>query len=256
MPLSTASRAIVLAAGLGTRLRPLTLTTPKPLTRVAGVPILGRLLGTLSRHGVEEVVVVVGHLGDQVAAFARREAPRGLVVHAVTTEDYREWNNVASLWAARSLLDRSCLVIDGDVVVDDAIVAAVQSISGDCVIPYDREASASTGAFVRVAGQRAMDLAIFADHHRRERAPGWHKTLSLCKLGEGFLRDRFTPLLHQTIQGERRRDYYEQVLANALHQTSDAFGADCTGLPWMEVDTPEDLSAADRLFLHPHEAAE
>jgi len=71
------ARAMVLAAGLGLRLRPITLTTPKPLVRVGGTTMLDRVLDRLAEHGIELAVVNTHHLGEQIARHvAARRAPR------------------------------------------------------------------------------------------------------------------------------------------------------------------------------------
>lgn len=76
------ARAMVLAAGLGLRLRPITLTTPKPLVRVGGVTMLDRVLDRLAEHGVELAVVNTHHLGDQIARHvAARRTPRIEISH-------------------------------------------------------------------------------------------------------------------------------------------------------------------------------
>jgi MurNAc alpha-1-phosphate uridylyltransferase len=76
------ARAMVLAAGLGLRLRPLTLTTPKPLVRVGGTTMLDRVLDRLAEHGVELAVVNTHHLGEQIARHvAARRAPRIVLSH-------------------------------------------------------------------------------------------------------------------------------------------------------------------------------
>jgi MurNAc alpha-1-phosphate uridylyltransferase len=76
------ARAMVLAAGLGLRLRPITLTTPKPLVRVGGTTMLDRVLDRLAEHGVELAVVNTHHLGEQIARHvAARRAPRIVLSH-------------------------------------------------------------------------------------------------------------------------------------------------------------------------------
>ena len=73
-------RALLLAAGLGTRLRPLTHTTPKCLVEVAGEPLLGRWLTQLERAGCEAVLINTHHLADQVAAYVNNRESGGMVV--------------------------------------------------------------------------------------------------------------------------------------------------------------------------------
>jgi len=76
------ARAMVLAAGLGLRLRPLTLSTPKPLVRVGGTTMLDRVLDRLAEHGVELAVVNTHHLGEQIARHvAARRTPRIVLSH-------------------------------------------------------------------------------------------------------------------------------------------------------------------------------
>jgi mannose-1-phosphate guanylyltransferase len=76
-------RALLLAAGLGTRLRPLTLHTPKCLVTVGGEPLLGRWLRQLEAAGCEAVLVNTHHLSEQVKSFLQGWRRDGLVVHSV-----------------------------------------------------------------------------------------------------------------------------------------------------------------------------
>ncbi|MCU0869409.1 MAG: sugar phosphate nucleotidyltransferase, partial [Burkholderiales bacterium] len=74
-------RAMVLAAGRGERMRPLTDTVPKPLLRVAGEALIDRHLHALARAGVREVVVNHAHLGERIAAHVGDGARFGLALH-------------------------------------------------------------------------------------------------------------------------------------------------------------------------------
>ena len=89
-------KAVILAAGIGDRLRPFTNTHPKCLVSVAGVPILENALVRLSEVGTKDVVIVVGHFGDMIKErFGDHFA--GMSVSYVVSEDFRTTNNIYSL---------------------------------------------------------------------------------------------------------------------------------------------------------------
>lgn len=110
----------MLAAGRGRRLEPLTLTRPKPLLDVAGRPILAHILDSIARIGVRDVIVVVGHLGDQIAAYLdTRPAPRPRVVLQSPLG-----GNGDAVRAAREYLDGPLLVAFGDTILRGDLVPA------------------------------------------------------------------------------------------------------------------------------------
>ena len=110
----------MLAAGRGRRLEPLTLTRPKPLLDVAGRPILAHILDSLAPIGIRDVIVVVGHLGDQIAAYLdTRPAPRPRVVVQSPLG-----GNGDAVRAAREYLDRPLLVAFGDTILRGDLAAA------------------------------------------------------------------------------------------------------------------------------------
>lgn len=78
---ATPPRAMILAAGLGTRLRPITERTPKPLVEVAGHPLIAYGIGLLRSNGIEDVVVNLHHLGDQVARALGDGSRLGVRLH-------------------------------------------------------------------------------------------------------------------------------------------------------------------------------
>jgi histidinol-phosphate aminotransferase len=107
------TRAIVLAAGLGSRLSEGGDITPKPLRRVAGVPLVVRVLRTLRAAGIEHAVVVVGHCGHLIKAAIAEEPELGLEVSFVENTDYLKKNGVSVL-AAAGFIDRECVLTMSD----------------------------------------------------------------------------------------------------------------------------------------------
>src|SRR5689334_15581775 len=107
------TRAIVLAAGLGSRLTEGGDVTPKPLRRVAGVPLIVRVLRTLESAGIEHAVVVVGHCGQLIRDTVAQEAELSLQVTFVENTDYLKKNGVSVL-AAAGFIDRECVLTMSD----------------------------------------------------------------------------------------------------------------------------------------------
>ena len=101
-----------MAAGLGNRMRPVTLTTPKPLVKVNGVRMIDTVIHGLHENGITEIYVVVGYLKEQFAAL-EREYPG---VKLIENPWYNTCNNISSLYVARDYIENA-IILDGDQII-------------------------------------------------------------------------------------------------------------------------------------------
>ena len=110
-------RAIIMAAGLGNRMRPVTLTTPKPLVKVNGIRMIDTVIEGLHQNGIYEIYVVVGYLKDQFMGL-EQEYPG---VQLIENPYYDTCNNISSLYVAREHIENA-IILDGDQIIYNAEV--------------------------------------------------------------------------------------------------------------------------------------
>jgi mannose-1-phosphate guanylyltransferase len=108
-------RAIVLVGGEGTRLRPLTFTTPKQLLPVAGVPMIERVIANLARHGIDDVVLSMGYRPDAFAETYPDQVCAGVPMHYAIEPELRDTAGAVRFAATSAEIDERFVVVNGDV---------------------------------------------------------------------------------------------------------------------------------------------
>ena len=244
-------RAVILAAGRGDRLQPLTNHLPKCLVEVNGEPLLSRALRALAACGLQEATIVIGHLGEVIRERIGDHFA-GLEIHYVDALDYDTTNNIRSLWDARDYFDKDILLLEADVIFDREVIEALvcQPGSSIAVAPYH---SALSGTVVRRGEQaEVVSFHLGADQRAGFDPAGSYKTVNISLLRAGLLRDQLLPRLDRLIEDGQVQEYYERTFRDFVADGSvaDLAAVDVSASRWYEIDDQRDLEAAEFLFLN------
>ena len=234
--------AIILAAGMGSRLVPITETRPKCMVKVAGKPILQYQIEAYRDAGVTKIVVVCGYFSTRIKAFVARY---GKLVECLCNEDYEVTNNMYSLYLALAKLapKQPVMISNGDVVFEPAIIQGILAQPGSLIAvdagSYDEESMKITVADGHV---RSISKAVTADD-------AFGNSIDVYKFEGGFLAE-FKQLLSDTIEVEgNRNDWTEVAIEKCLAQNpSSVRPYEICGKKWVEVDNYHDLQLADEVF--------
>ena len=234
--------ALLLAAGAGTRLQPLTDNCPKCLTEVRGVPILRRLLSCLVEEGFRRLVVIVGYRNAQIRDYLERHAS-GLTIDFVDCRKYATTNNIYSLWLAREHMRRPFVLIESDLVFDSRLLGLMRVRDRIAIATLQSQMLGTTVSIDEFG--RVTSFRVGADPC----APGrGHKTVNLYSLSTATWRE-VVRRLDRRIAAGKVHDYYEVVFAELVAEgclTLQSVHFDAGR--WCEIDTLEDLHAAEQLF--------
>lgn len=110
--MSLIKRAVIMAAGLGKRMHPVTLTTPKPLIKVKGKRMIDTIVEALHKNGINEIYVVAGYKIEQFYQWAKNK--EGIKI--IENNLYDKCNNISSLYAARNYIENA-IILDGDQII-------------------------------------------------------------------------------------------------------------------------------------------
>ena len=234
--------AVILAAGIGRRLGGGAEPMPKALLPFDGRTLLARHLAALRACGVGDVTVVIGFEGDQMRRTLQAEPGVSLVVNP----DFRE-GSVVSLWAARDRLraGRPLVLMDADVLYETRLLRRLVQSPHPNAFLLDRDIEPGDEPVkLCIRGERIVDF-----RKQPTEAHDWH--------GESVGFFRFTAEVaaelarraDDYVTGGRRHMEYEEPIRDMVQADPGLFGfEDITGLPWTEIDFPEDVVKANSLL--------
>jgi choline kinase len=236
---------MVLAAGAGKRLAPLTDDLPKTLLPVNGDrSILELTLANLKEVGLDEVVLVVGYAAARVRERASElERRYGLRLELVSNPKAEEWNNAYSLWCARDAFGEGVLLVNGDTVHPPSVEERLLAARGpELVLAVDRQ---------KDLAEEEMKVVLSPDGLLRR----IHKSLSPSEadgeyIGLTLIEPEAATPLAVALEATWRRDpqlYYEDGFQEFADRGGRAGAADIGAVEWVEVDDHADLARAREL---------
>ncbi|GGY14888.1 phosphocholine cytidylyltransferase family protein [Paludibacterium paludis] len=244
--------ALILAAGLGSRLGSNTVHSPKCLVPVAGAAILQRMLDNLIARGVNRVTIAVGYLANEIRRFIRTRYPY-LSVHYVENPEFMDSGSVYSLHLALQGFSPTddLVLIEGDVVLEPALMtrlldagrSAVQAAT--LLAPYE---PCLSGTFAQIDDGRVT--AWLHESVRRSDFPvqDAFKTVNVTYVRQGEPLRQLKEAVERVIAINGKKAPLEFAMQELVAAGMRIEAVETAQLPWFEVDTPEDLAIANAMF--------
>lgn len=243
-------KAIVLAAGMGSRLGRASDSTPKPLTEVNGLSILANALNILVEAGYQEVVVVIGYKGLKIRAFvAALELP--VTVRFIENAEWATTNNLYSLYLASHELEgeEGVTLLEGDIFFRASVITALDAQSGrECLAVVSPLTPLMEGTFAEVDAHgliRQFGSSKADDHLTADRPL---KTANIYYLSAQFCKKYLIGELERNVRNNRLNDYYEVTFKTACTQGMGFKAIEVDPGTWIEIDNLYDLRIASYQF--------
>lgn len=236
------STALLLAAGTGSRLFPLTKSSPKCLTLVNEVSILERLVNNLQRQGFTRLVIVTGYEKDCIMDFLGNKFGN-LTIEYINSPLFRTTNNIYSLWMARNIVNEPFVLFESDLVLNTSLL-------DEMVFP-DRMAVARMEPWLNgttVTVNKLNQVTQFQKGTTDTYSGIRYKTVNIYSFSLSSWQ-AIIKRLNQYISNGDVNCYYETVFSEMIDDKSLSLeSVSFDHKPWYEVDTIYDLGEAEKLF--------
>jgi choline kinase len=244
-------KAIILAAGMGTRLRPLTNKEHKCMTKVCGTPIIYQALSNLQKADFDEVVVVTGYLGEQVENHIKAFGLK-MNIKFAKNDIYEKTNTIYSLKCGLTKLQDfdELYIIEGDVFFEENVLhRLIESESENATIlePYN---STLDGTFVELNNNKdVVDWCHKSDQPVDYVKADKFKTVNLHKFSSGTVENILKPLIDKYLICEHFSNPIEKLMRIMVNDNNKLIhGVILSGEKWFEIDDINDLKIAESIF--------
>jgi choline kinase len=244
---SSVRAAVIMCAGQGKRLRPITDERPKSMIEVGKKPLLARHVEHLAAWGIPEIVLVVGYRRDQIDRLAERGAPRGTKLTLLANEDFEKSGSGYSL----AIGLRHLRGVEGDVELMDADLLYPRELLGPLLEPA-RTGNALLVGHGKEEDEEAVKVRGPAGKVRELRKKTLNRALAFQgeSVGVGRLDDEGRRIVLEWMAERERstRDYEWEHALEGCAERLDLRAIKCPDLPWTEIDTVEDLKKAEGIL--------
>jgi len=236
------STALLLAAGTGSRLFPLTKSFPKCLTLVNEKSILERLVANLKTQGFKRLVIVTGYKNECIMDFLGSKSG-DLNIEYIYSPLYLTTNNIYSLWMARNIINEPFVLLESDLVLNTSLLDEMvypDKIAVAKMHPWSDGTTVSLNKQNRVSKFHIGSTDTYADIR--------YKTVNIYSFSLSSWR-AIVKVLDQYIAKGSVNCYYETVFSEMIDNKTLSFESVLFDhKPWYEIDTVKDLAEAEKLF--------
>ena len=242
-------QAIILAAGMGRRLKELTQSNTKCMVKVNGVTLIDRMLHQIEKLHLSRIVIVVGYEGEKLIDYIDSLGIQTPITY-VNNPVYDRTNNIYSLFLAKSYLcEEDTLLFESDLIVEDSVIRCLLDDPRDTLALVDKYESWMDGTCVKIADDDTIEAFVPGKKFKFDEINDYYKTVNIYKFSEHFSKNYYVPFLnaYQSALGEN--EYYEQVLRVITMLDEPVIKAKrLTGQRWYEIDDIQDLDIAESIF--------
>lgn len=243
-------QAIILAAGMGKRLKDLTQDNTKCMVKVNGVPMINRTLSQLDQHHLSQIIIVVGYEGQKLMEHINALDTRTPIIF-IDNPIYDKTNNIYSLSLAKDyMLKEDTLLLESDIIFEDSVLKTLVEDPRDSVALVAKYEAWMDGTCVQLSEDDDIEAMIPGSKFQFGHSEGYYKTVNLYKFGAEFSRTHYVPFLEAYTKALGNNEYYEQVLKVIVTLDDPGIKACRLGEDqlWYEIDDIQDLDIAESMF--------
>lgn len=242
-------QAIILAAGMGKRLKDLTQNNTKCMVKVNGVALIDRMLHQIEKQNVSRIVIVVGYEGQKLIDYISTLDIKTPIEY-INNPIYDKTNNIYSLALAKEkLCEEDTLLFESDLIFEDSVLEALISDPRDTLALVDKYESWMDGTCVKLSEDDSIEAFVPGKKFKFAEIKDYYKTVNIYKFSKHFSETHYVPFLdaYQSALGEN--EYYEQVLRVITMLDTPVIKAKrLNGQKWYEIDDIQDLDIAESIF--------
>lgn len=242
-------QAIILAAGMGKRLKELTSNATKCMVEVNGVTMIERMLSQLEQLKLNRIVVVVGYEGEKLMKYIDTLKIHTPIVY-VNNEIYYKTNNIYSLFMAKDyLVEDDTLLLESDLIFEDAVLKRLLDNPYPSLALVAKFESWMDGTVVTLDEEDNIKNFLGKKDFVFEDIPKYYKTVNIYKFSKSFSNSHYVPFLEAYSKALGNNEYYEQVLKVITLLDKPEIKAERLGHEaWYEIDDVQDLNIAESIF--------
>jgi NDP-sugar pyrophosphorylase family protein len=246
--MSKFKKAIILLAGQGTRMKPLTNEMPKSLITINGKPILINILENLEKNNIEEAMLVVGYLKNKIKQTIQDRFGKMKITY-VENDAYDKTNNSYSLWLGLKDINEDLLILEGDVFFEGELLKRFIEDKRENLTIVEKYNPNLDGTFVEVGdSQRILSWV-----HKKDRPAGFtledkYKTVNIHKFSADFIKQWIMSPLKKHIEKTGGKEPIEFIFSEIIKNKAEIYAFNTQGAKWIEIDDINDLKRAEEIF--------
>jgi len=242
-------QAVILAAGMGKRLKSLTRNNTKCMVKVNGVTLIERALRILDRKGLSRIVLVVGYEGKKLIEYIH-SLDINTPIHIINNSVYHKTNNIYSLALAKDyLISEDTLILESDLIFEEEVIDVLLQDERDTLALADKFESWMDGTCMVLDDDDCICDFVPGKYLKFSEKEKYYKTVNIYKFSQHFSKNTYVPFLEAYETAMGNNEYYESVIKLiALLDTKEIRAKRLEGQTWYEIDDIQDLDIACSLF--------